>query len=55
MLELRGVSKVYGRAAGGRVEALADLTFEVKPTELAVVVGVQPATSPTAPPAPAPP
>ena len=39
MLELRGVSKVYGRAAGGRVEALADLTFEVKPTELAVVVG----------------
>jgi cell division transport system ATP-binding protein len=39
MLELRSVSKVYGRAAGGRVEALADLTFEVKPTELAVVVG----------------
>ncbi len=39
MLELRGVSKVYGRAAGGRVEALADLSFEVKPTELAVLVG----------------
>jgi ABC-type ATPase involved in cell division len=39
MLELRGVSKSYGRAAGGRVEALADLSFEVKPTELAVLVG----------------
>jgi cell division transport system ATP-binding protein len=39
MLEFRGVSKVYGRAAGGRVEALVDLSFEVKPTELAVVVG----------------
>ena len=39
MLEFRGVSKVYGRAAGGRVEALADLSFEVKPTELAVLVG----------------
>ena len=39
MLELRGVSKVYARAAGGRVEALIDLSFEVKPTELAVLVG----------------
>ena len=39
MLELRGVSKVYGRSAGGRVEALVDLSFEVKPTELAVLVG----------------
>src|SRR6185369_7531686 len=39
MLEFRGVSKVYGRAAGGRVEALVDLSFEVKPTELAVLVG----------------
>jgi len=39
MLELRGVSKSYGRAAGGRVEALADLSFEIKPTELAVLVG----------------
>jgi cell division transport system ATP-binding protein len=39
MLELRGVSKVYGRAAGGRVEALVDLSFEVKPAELAVLVG----------------
>jgi D-methionine transport system ATP-binding protein len=39
MLEFRGVSKVYGRAAGGRVEALADLSFEVKPTELAVLAG----------------
>ena len=39
MLEFRGVSKIYGRAAGGRVEALTDLSFEVKPTELAVLVG----------------
>jgi ABC-type ATPase involved in cell division len=39
MLELRGVGKVYGRAAGGRVEALSDLSFEVKPTELTVLVG----------------
>ena len=39
MLELRGVSKVYARAAGGRVEALVDLSFEIKPTELAVLVG----------------
>ena len=39
MLEFRGVSKVYGRAAGGRVEALVDLSFEVKPTELAILVG----------------
>jgi ABC-type ATPase involved in cell division len=39
MLELRGVTKVYGRGAGRRVEALVDLSFEVKPAELAVVVG----------------
>jgi cell division transport system ATP-binding protein len=39
MLEFRGVSKVYGRAVGGRVEALVDLSFEVKPTELIVLVG----------------
>jgi ABC-type ATPase involved in cell division len=39
MLEFRGVSKIYGRAAGGRIEALVDLSFEVKPTELAVLVG----------------
>ncbi len=39
MLEFRGVSKVYERAVGGRVEALSDLSFEVKPGELAVVVG----------------
>jgi cell division transport system ATP-binding protein len=39
MLEFRGVSKVYGRAAGGRVEALVDVSFEVKPAELAVLVG----------------
>jgi cell division transport system ATP-binding protein len=39
MLEFRGVSKVYGRASGRRVEALVDLAFEVKPAELAVVLG----------------
>jgi cell division transport system ATP-binding protein len=39
MLEFRGVFKVYGRAGGRRVEVLADLSFEVKPGELAVVVG----------------
>jgi cell division transport system ATP-binding protein len=39
MLEFRGVSKVYGRAAGRRVEALADLSFAVKPGELVLVVG----------------
>jgi cell division transport system ATP-binding protein len=39
MIEFRGVSKVYGRAAGGRVEVLVDLAFEVKAGELAVVVG----------------
>jgi cell division transport system ATP-binding protein len=39
MLEFRGVSKVYGRAAGGRVEALVDVSFAMKPAELAVVVG----------------
>jgi cell division transport system ATP-binding protein len=39
MLEFRGVSKVYGRVAGKRVEALADLSFALKPAELAVVVG----------------
>jgi ABC-type ATPase involved in cell division len=39
MLELRGVSKVYARAAGSRVEALVDLSFAIKPGELAVLVG----------------
>jgi cell division transport system ATP-binding protein len=39
MVEFRGVSKVYARAAGGRVEALAEVAFEVKPGELAVVLG----------------
>jgi cell division transport system ATP-binding protein len=39
MVEFRGVSKVYGRTPGRRVEALVDLAFEVKPAELAVVLG----------------
>lgn len=39
MLEFRGVSKVYGRAGGRRVEALVDLSFEIKLAELAAVVG----------------
>jgi len=39
MVELRGVSKVYARAVGGRVEALLDLTVEVKPGETLVVSG----------------
>lgn len=38
MLEFRGVFKVYGRGAGRR-EVLVDLSFEIKPAELAVVVG----------------
>jgi len=39
MVEFRGVSKVYDRAAGGRVEALRDVSFAVKAGELAVVLG----------------
>ena len=39
MLEFRGVFKVYGRAPARRVEVFVDLSFEVKPGELAVVVG----------------
>jgi ABC-type ATPase involved in cell division len=39
MLELRGVTKIYGRAAGQRVEALVDLSLALKPGELVVVVG----------------
>jgi cell division transport system ATP-binding protein len=39
MLEFRGVFKVYGRGTARRVEVLVDLSFEVKPAELAVVVG----------------
>ncbi len=39
MLEFRGVFKGYGRGAARRVEVLVDLSFEVKPGELAVVVG----------------
>ena len=39
MLEFRGVFKVYGRGTARRVEVLVDLSLEVKPGELAVVVG----------------
>jgi cell division transport system ATP-binding protein len=39
MVELRGVSKVYARGVGGRVEALLDVTVEVKPGETVVVSG----------------
>ena len=39
MVRFHGVSKVYGRAAGGRVEALSDASFEVKPGEVVVVSG----------------
>ena len=39
MVEFRGVTKVYDRAAGGCVEALRDVTFAVKAGELAVVLG----------------
>lgn len=38
-VEFRGVSKVYGRAAGGRVDALVDATFQVGAGETAVVSG----------------
>ena len=31
MLEFRGVSKVYVRAAGGRVQALVDASFRIAP------------------------
>jgi cell division transport system ATP-binding protein len=39
MLEFRGVSKVYVRAAGGRVQALVDASFRIAPGELVVVCG----------------
>ncbi len=39
MVEFRGVSKVYAQATGGRVEALVDVSLEVKPGELVVVSG----------------
>jgi D-methionine transport system ATP-binding protein len=39
MVEFRGVSKTYSRATGGRVEALADLTLEIKAGELVAVTG----------------
>jgi len=39
MVEFQGVSKVYTRAAGGRVEVLADASFQIGPGEMAVVSG----------------
>jgi cell division transport system ATP-binding protein len=39
MVEFQGVSKVYTRAAGGRVEVLADTTFQIDSGEMAVVSG----------------
>ena len=39
MVQFQAVSKVYARAARGRVEALAGASFEVKPGELVVVSG----------------
>ncbi len=39
MVELRGVSKVYARAAGDRVEALVDVSFELGSGEMAVISG----------------
>jgi len=39
MVEFRGVSKLFGRPGGGRVEALSDVSFEVKPGDVVVVVG----------------
>jgi cell division transport system ATP-binding protein len=39
MLEFRGVSKVYVRAAGGRVQALVDASFRVASGEMVIVSG----------------
>ena len=39
VVEFRGVSKVYARAAGGRVDALVDATFQIGAGETAVVSG----------------
>ncbi len=39
MVEFRGVSKAYARAAGGRVHALAGASFRIGQGELAVVCG----------------
>ncbi len=33
------MSKVYARAAGGRVEALVDVSFELVPGDMAVISG----------------
>lgn len=39
MVELRGVSKVYARPGGGRIEALVDVSFTLGAGELAVLSG----------------
>jgi len=39
MVEFRGVSKTYARAAGGRVHALSDATFSIGPGELSILSG----------------
>ena len=39
MVEFRGVTKLYPRAGGQRLEALVDLSFEIAPGELTVVAG----------------
>lgn len=39
MVEFRGVSKVYGRRAAGRVRVLADASFRVGPGEMVVLTG----------------
>jgi ABC-type ATPase involved in cell division len=39
MVEFRGVGKTYAGRAGGRVPALADVTFRLEPGELAVLAG----------------
>ncbi len=38
-VEFRGVSKVYAQAAGGRVDALIDATFQISEGETALVSG----------------
>ena len=39
MVELHGVSEVYTQASRGRVEALVEVSFEVKPGETVVLAG----------------